>query len=128
MLGPTVVATHSFSDAPALDVLFIPGGLGNRPLFTNNDTKIQDFIRERIDQVDYMASVCTGSAFLASAGVLAGRKATTNKASWAWVTQFGSNVSWVPSARWTQDGKVWTSSGVAAGMDSPQIHDDYSFG
>jgi len=115
MIGPSVVATHTFQDAPALDLLFVPGGLGNRLLIGNNDTVIQDFIRKRFDQIDYVASVCTGTAFLAKAGVLAGRKATTNKANWNWVTQFGSNITWMPSARWTEDGKVWTSSGVAAG-------------
>jgi putative intracellular protease/amidase len=46
---------------------------------------------------------------------LSGRRATTNKARWDWVTEFGSNITWVPSARWVEDGNVWTSSGVAAG-------------
>jgi transcriptional regulator GlxA family with amidase domain len=26
-------------------------------------------------------------------------------------------VSWIPSARWVEDGNIWTSSGVSAGTD-----------
>ncbi len=119
MLQPTIDATHSFDDAPAIDVLLIPGGYGNVALEQNNNTMVEDFIRRRIDRVDYLFSVCTGAVSLAKAGVLEGKKATTNKASWAWVTSHGTNVTWVPVARWVQDGKIWSSSGVAAGEQMP---------
>jgi putative intracellular protease/amidase len=115
MLRTSLVATHSFRDAPALDVLLVPGGVGNMALEQANNTSVEDFIARRFDQVDYLLSVCTGSVSLAKSGVLAGHKATTNKASWEWATSHGENISWVPTARWTQDGKIWTSSGVAAG-------------
>ncbi|KAH6649471.1 class I glutamine amidotransferase-like protein [Chaetomium tenue] len=120
MLQPKLVATHSFTDAPALDVLLVPGGFGPVTLEQNNDTSIETFLRRRFDQLEYFLSVCTGSAILASSGLLNGHRATSNKALWAWVTTHGENVTWVPSARWTEDGKIWTSSGVASdavGMD-----------
>ncbi|KAL2127810.1 hypothetical protein VTI74DRAFT_10151 [Chaetomium olivicolor] len=117
MLQPKLVATHSFGDAPALDVLLVPGGFGNVALDQSNDTSIQTFLRNRFDSLDYLLSICTGSVLLASSGLLNGHRATTNKMSWDWVTSRGENVKWVPSARWTQDGKIWTSSGVAAGID-----------
>ena len=62
-------------------------------------------------------SVCTGSALLARAGVLDGLKATTNKRAFDWVRSQGPRVTWMPRARWVQDGSVFTSSGVSAGMD-----------
>jgi putative intracellular protease/amidase len=117
MLQPKLVATHSFSDAPALDVLLVPGGMGPVALEQNNDTSIETFLRQRFDRLDYLLSVCTGSAILASSGLLNGHRATTNKGLWGWVTTHGENVTWVPSARWTEDGKIWTSSGVASGID-----------
>lgn len=49
--------------------------------------------------------------------MLDGKRATSNKKSFAWVRQQSERVEWVPKARWVVDGKVWTSSGVAAGMD-----------
>jgi transcriptional regulator GlxA family with amidase domain len=79
---------------------------------------MEDFIRARFNATDYVASVCSGSMTLARAGVLNGKRATSNKWGWEWIVQHGGeNVTWVPSARWTHDGKIWTSSGVAAGMD-----------
>ncbi|KFY49017.1 hypothetical protein V495_00830 [Pseudogymnoascus sp. VKM F-4514 (FW-929)] len=117
LLGPTITATHTFKNAPALDILFVPGGEGNVVLAQANNTWIEDFVASRYDRLDYLLSVCTGSASLAKSGVLNGKRATTNKGAWAWVTSLGTNITWVPSARWTVDGNVWTSSGVAAGLD-----------
>lgn len=92
----------------------LPGGLGNRG---NATDWVVDYVNAHFDSIDYVASVCTGSLFLAKSGVLDHHRATTNKAAWEEIVVHGTNVSWVPNARWTQDGKIWTSSGVAAGMD-----------
>ncbi|KAL1893012.1 hypothetical protein Sste5346_006693 [Sporothrix stenoceras] len=117
MINPQVVATHSFETAPKLDILLVPGGTGNVALEQNNNTKVEDFVRARFPELEYLLSVCTGAITLAKSGVLEGRRATSNKAAWAQTQTHGKNVTWVPSARWVVDGKVWTSSGVAAGMD-----------
>ncbi|RVD89419.1 uncharacterized protein DFL_000429 [Arthrobotrys flagrans] len=117
LIAMDLYATHTFTTAPPLDILLIPGGMGNMVLVENNDTSIETFINSRYSELEYLLSVCTGSVPLARSGVLKRRRATTNKSFWGWVTQFGEKVKWVPSARWTQDGKIWTSSGVAAGMD-----------
>ena len=111
------MATHSFADAPPLDILLVPGGMGNRYLNDTADTAMEDFVAARYPSLQYLLSVCTGAATLAKSGVLRGRKATTNKAAWTWATSFGEGIQWIPTARWTEDGNVWTSSGVSAGMD-----------
>ncbi|KAK3936047.1 class I glutamine amidotransferase-like protein [Diplogelasinospora grovesii] len=118
MLDAQLIATHTFTSAPPLDILILPGGFGSTLLMTEEkDGHITDFVASRFHHTDYVISVCTGAGFLARAGVLEGRRATTNKAGWAGITQHGRNITWIPSARWVQDGKVWTSSGVSAGMD-----------
>ncbi|KAK6347435.1 hypothetical protein TWF718_005276 [Orbilia javanica] len=117
IISMSLLATHTFSTAPKLDILLIPGGLGNMALVQQNDTTIESFITSRYGRLKYLLSVCSGSVVLARSGVLKRKKATTNKGHWRWITQFGEGIRWVPSARWTRDGKIWTSSGVAAGMD-----------
>jgi transcriptional regulator GlxA family with amidase domain len=112
----SVVPTHTFDDPPAnLDVLIVPGGIGTR----NNETldMVAEFVKTTYPEVDYLISVCTGAAILAHAGVLDGKRATTNKKSWDWATSQGPNVDWVSHARWVSDGNIWTTSGVSAGID-----------
>lgn len=110
------ILTEPFDAAPAmLDVLIIPGGHGTRTEI-NNEVFI-DHVRQMAEQSRYTLTVCTGSALLAKSGLLDGRKATSNKRAFNWVVTTGPNVLWVKAARWTVDGKFYTSSGVSAGID-----------
>jgi putative intracellular protease/amidase len=115
LLDPAITATYTPITAPDLDILLVPGGEGAVALAQAGDTWIEDFVAARFSQLDYLLSVCTGSASLARSGILSGRRATTNKAAWSSVVSLGTNITWVPTARWVVDGNVWTSSGVAAG-------------
>ncbi|EJD35131.1 class I glutamine amidotransferase-like protein [Auricularia subglabra TFB-10046 SS5] len=55
---------------------------------------------------------------LQQAGLLKGKRATTNKSLFNIITADSKDeVQWVHKARWVEDGNVWTASGVAAGMD-----------
>jgi len=54
---------------------------------------------------------------LGMTGVLDGHKATTNKMDFTKTVHLAPNVTWVKKARWVEDGKFFTSSGVSAGMD-----------
>jgi len=117
MIDAQIVATHSFQTAPPLDILVVPGGIGDLTLSEQKDRSIEDFIVSRFNATEHVLSVCSGAGFLARAGVLEGRRATATKGTWDNVTRHGKNITWVPSARWVHDGKIWTSSGVSAGMD-----------
>jgi transcriptional regulator GlxA family with amidase domain len=113
--GPRTVADHGRDDAPALDVLLVPGGLGTRREVEN--AALLDWLRERAARAQLVTSVCTGAALLARAGLLDGRRATSNKRAWDWVVTQGPAVRWVRQARWVEDERFWTSSGVSAGID-----------
>jgi transcriptional regulator GlxA family with amidase domain len=113
--GPRAVADHGFVDCPPLDILLVPGGMGTRREVDN--ATLVDWIAARARSAETTTSVCTGAALLARAGVLDGRRATSNKRAFAWVAEQGPKVHWVRQARWVDDGSVVTSSGVSAGID-----------
>ena len=113
--GPKSVCDDSFQSAPAIDVLLVPGGIGTRREV--NNPVLLDWLKERSKQAELVASVCTGSALLAKAGVLDGLHATTNKMAFAWAASQSEKVQWQKQARWVEDGKVFSSSGVSAGID-----------
>ncbi len=62
-VGPRVIAEFGFDDAPQLDLLLIPGGIGTFPELANE--RLMTFLRERSRRAQITASVCTGSALLA---------------------------------------------------------------
>lgn len=114
-IGPKVVADYSFEDAPAFDLLLIPGGSGTLDELEND--AMLDFLTSQSHGAQIVASVCTGSALLAKAGLLDGHRATSNKQVFALASTQSDQVHWVEAARWVEDGKFFTSSGVSAGMD-----------
>lgn len=113
--GVSTLADYSFANAPQLDIMMVPGGLGTRTEL-NNPAMI-DFIRKQDEKTQLTTSVCTGSALLAKAGLLKGRKATSNKNFFSLAVQQDTSVDWQGKARWVEDGKYITSSGVSAGTD-----------
>lgn len=78
---------------------------------------VEQWIKKQAAGTKYILSVCTGSQVLARAGVLEGKKATTNKHAFKLIVEEtrDMNITWVAKARWVVDGNVWTSSGVTAG-------------
>jgi putative intracellular protease/amidase len=126
--GPAVLAEFSFENAPAIDILLVPGGQGTRIEVLNQT--LLNWIQRVSRSAELTLSVCTGAALLAKAGILNGHQATTNKASFQWVSEqkyeskyFTANIEdnniidttkeidWVYVARWVESGNVWTSSG-----------------
>jgi len=113
--GPKGVADKSLLEAGFYDLVLVPGGSGTRKEVGN--TVLLAGLKARAAEAAYFASVCTGSALLARAGLLDGRRATSNKRAFDWVCSQGPRVKWIRKARWVADGPVFTSSGVSAGMD-----------
>lgn len=85
--GADVLPSYSFADAPKdIDVLLVPGGQGTRA--TESSQAVVDFVKERYPTLKYLLTVCTGSVLAARAGVLDGKRATSNKRSFDWVFIF----------------------------------------
>ncbi|MCL2030025.1 MAG: DJ-1/PfpI family protein [Oscillospiraceae bacterium] len=111
------VRTHTlpFAEMDTAGVLLIPGGIGVRPLL--KDDEFMDQLRMLAEKAPHVLTVCTGSVLLAQTGLLNGRRATSNKMAFAWASSHGTEVDWIKQARWVQDGKYYTASGVSAGID-----------
>ena len=113
--GPQTVAEYGLSNAPTLDLILVPGGIGTFGQLAN--AAMLDFLQDRARGAELTMSVCTGSALLATAGVLDGRRATSHKQFFDVAVAQSDKVDWVAAARWVEDGPVATSSGVSAGTD-----------
>ena len=113
--GVDVHAEFSFTTAPALDIMMVPGGVGTRAELLN--PVFLEYLRTQDRHTQVTTSVCTGSALLAKAGLLTGHKATSNKSFFSLAVDQDPRVDWVIKARWVDDGKYVTSSGVSAGTD-----------
>ncbi|NLI54919.1 MAG: DJ-1/PfpI family protein [Clostridiales bacterium] len=109
------VMTRPFRELGKGGVILIPGGIGTRKLIKNEDY-IAD-LKKHAGMMQYVLTVCTGSALLAKTGLLDGKEATSNKRVFDWVTSVNQQVKWIRQARWVVDGKFYTASGVTAGMD-----------
>ncbi|KAJ6594198.1 class I glutamine amidotransferase-like protein [Mycena capillaripes] len=115
--GPLALPSLKYDDAKEqFDIILVPGGPNVNP-----PNACTEFIKRQAPGAKYILSVCTGSLILARAGLLNGKRATTNKAAFRSVQEETKDlpITWVPKARWvaTEDKKIWTGSGITAGMD-----------
>ena len=112
--GLQVIPHHAFDDAPAIDLLVIPGGFGSRALL--HDTETLDWVRRTAALARRVTSVCTGSLVLAKAGLLRGRRATTHWAALDLLASIDPQVT-VERDRRVVDDEIISSAGVASGID-----------
>ncbi|MDJ0721175.1 MAG: GlxA family transcriptional regulator [Desulfobacterales bacterium] len=113
--GLEVMADTDFEDTVPPDILLVPGGTGvenalRKPGFV-------EAIRERSRQAKRILSVCNGAFFLAAAGLLDGRRATTHWRTADDLAQRYPQVEVMPDAIYIRDGHIYTSAGVTAGID-----------
>ena len=106
---------RKFGAAGALSTLLIAGGEGVEAA-ARNDCTI-GFVRSVAKRGTRVASICSGAFVLAEAGLLDGRRATTH---WQRTRQFLEtypNVKLEPDRIYVQDGQIWSSAGITAGID-----------
>jgi transcriptional regulator GlxA family with amidase domain len=112
--GMALYAT-AFAEAPRLDTLIVSGGEGTRTPAICATTL--DFVRGCARSARRTASVCSGTYVLAAAGLLDGRRATTH---WRRSADFQRRYPAVrlePDKIFVQDGSLWSSAGITAGID-----------
>jgi transcriptional regulator GlxA family with amidase domain len=109
-LGMT--ADYSLDEVTSADLVLVPGGLGSRPLM--HDEELLQWLRDLDRTTRWTTSVCTGSLILGAAGLLEGKRATSNWLLLDALPQFGADPV---GGRYVVDGKIVTAAGVTAGID-----------
>jgi cyclohexyl-isocyanide hydratase len=110
--GFSINPTVDFETCPDLDVICVPGGLGQRPLMTDNE--VLSFLRRQGEQARYVTSVCSGSLLLGAAGLLKGYRSACHWAFLEALPMFGA----VPvGERIVRDRNRMSGGGVTAGID-----------
>lgn len=102
-------------DRARLDTLIVVGGRG--AIAASENPRMVDLVQKVARRARRVASVCSGAFVLAEAGLLDGRRATTH---WEYANRLQHAF---PRVRvelnqiYLQDGNLWTSGGVTAGID-----------
>ncbi len=114
--GLRITPDGSLAQAPdAIDTLIVPGGRGARE--ASADAALLEWIASASARARRTASVCTGAFVLAAAGLLDGRRATTHWSAAAALARLHPRVEVDAEPIFVNDGQIWTSAGVTAGMD-----------
>ncbi len=117
MSGLSINAQRSLDDgAEGIDTLLVPGALTGGSKFYE-DAEYVRFVQQAAGDVRRLCSVCSGALLLAAAGVLDGKRATTHWMDAAELRESFPDVRVEENRIYLQDGNVYSSGGITAGID-----------
>ena len=109
------VETGKFLRGAPVDLMIVPGGNGTMEAAGN--APLLALVREIGAEALRCASVCSGAFILAAAGLLNGRRATTHWGAATVLQRDYPQVAVDADCIFIEDGNVWTSAGITAGID-----------
>ena len=112
---PVLTRSLASLDGLEIDTVIVAGGCAGDEY--DAPAALAEWIAQTEPRLRRLCSVCTGAFLLAAAGQLEGRKAATH---WDWVGRLEGrhpDIQVDPDRIFVQDGKIWTSAGVTAGID-----------
>ena len=128
-LESLAVETTKLRDPAAdeYDTVIVVGG--NFP-WSECDSRVVDWLRRNHGRIRRLGSVCTGAAFLAHAGLLDGRAATTHWNDCDTLESAFPEVRVERDSIFVTDSGVWTSAGITSGIDMAlaMIEEDHGHG
>lgn len=115
--GVTITPHNSIHDIDKTDLILIPSTGLDLNAQISRHSELYPWLRDHYERGAYLASVCTGAAFLAETGLLDGRRATTH---WAVAERYAAlypEVHWQLDEMIVEDGRLLTAGGVNASVD-----------
>jgi cyclohexyl-isocyanide hydratase len=110
--GLTLLPSTTFSELPRVDLVFVPGGVGQ--IDASQDDATIDWLRSASREARWVTSVCTGALLLGVAGLLRGYRATTH---WAFHDLLPLVGATPVDERVVIDRNRITAGGITAGID-----------
>ncbi len=117
--GVSILPQSTFEAAPALDVLFVPGGVALEKMLDRSQASeaYLGFVRRAAKNAKLVTSVCTGAILLAAAGGLDGYRATTHWAFLSVLRLFPAVTVADGYPRYVVDGNRVTGGGISSCLD-----------
>jgi transcriptional regulator GlxA family with amidase domain len=111
--GLSIVVHEDLAPAEDADLIAIPAYL-----WQGFDDRVLDVIRRAAARGAWVLSVCSGAFYLAEAGVLDGKRATTH---WMYTDRLAERYPAItvdPDVLFVEQGNIVTGAGTAAGIDA----------
>lgn len=108
-----MMAYRTFSQLDATGILYVPGGPGVQAALANQE--LLDCVRRAAAASEWTVGVCNGVEILGAAGLLMGKKVTTNLCARERVAAYGAQVQ---PERYVRDGRLLTGAGVSSSIDA----------
>ncbi|AWP30489.1 thiamine biosynthesis protein ThiJ [Paenibacillus glucanolyticus] len=109
--GLEYVISRVKPDLSKYELVFVPGGFATRKL--RQDSEVIAWL-QTAREAKYLVSVCTGSLLLGAAGLLEGKRATSNASAYDLLAPYCKEVV---QARIVRDGRLITGGGVSSSID-----------
>ena len=113
--GLTLATSPLPEPGEAVDTLVVAGGQG--VMAASRDPGLVAWLAQRAARARRVASVCTGAFLLAAAGLLDDRRAATHWEHCDALSRRYPRIRVEADPIFVQDGQVWSSAGVTAGID-----------
>lgn len=113
-MGMRVMPDSTYSEAPEIDVIVVPGGSGARREIDNPATV--EWLTRTCANCAWITSVCTGAFLLVGTGIAHGRRVTTHHDFIGALRGLGG-AEVVEGVRFLRDGNLVSAAGVMSGID-----------
>ncbi len=115
--GARLLADHALGEDLHGNTLIVAGGADETLAEFADHPRVQAFLRAAPERYLRIVSICNGALVLARAGLLEGRRATTHWDNLDKLRTLAPTARVSDDALYVQDGHIFTSAGVAAGID-----------